>query len=341
MKIAVVILNWNGISFLSRFLKTVVEYSPEATVFLADNASTDDSISYVRQHFPFVEIVQNASNEGFARGYNEALKQISAEYYVLLNSDVEVTYGWLNPIIQMMEDNANLAAVQPKIMDWNDRNRFEYAGAAGGYIDAFAYPFCRGRIFENIEYDLGQYEDACDIFWASGAAMFIRAPIFHALGGFDEEFFAHMEEIDLCWRIHNRGYQIAYCPNSVVYHVGGGTLHKSNPHKTYLNFRNNLMMLYKNVESKRLGLVIFIRLLLDGLAGIQYVMRGNFADCIAIIRAHFYFYGNFKKQKAKRLLESQKRVGEHPAKKWMYSRSLVFDYFLFQKKKFSQLSWRR
>lgn len=341
MKIAVVILNWNGRKFLSQFLATVVRCSPQASVILADNASTDDSVAYTRENFPTVGILENLINEGFAKGYNDALKQIKAEYYVLLNSDVEVTEGWLDPIISMMDASKEIAVVQPKMLSFDDRKMFEYAGAAGGYLDKYAYPFCRGRIFDTAEEDHGQYDTPCELFWVSGAAMFIRADVFHLAGGFDEEFFAHMEEIDLCWRILNRGYKIMYCPDSKVYHVGGGTLHKSNPYKTYLNFRNNLMMLYKNMERKSLISTFIIRLFLDGFAGINFLMKGKIADCLAIIRAHFYFYGNYKKQKRKRISEDLVRAGRHDAIRHMYPESIVFNYFLRKKTKFSMLLWKR
>jgi GT2 family glycosyltransferase len=337
MKIAVVILNWNGRKFLSKFLGSVVENSPQAEVILADNASTDDSIAYAREHFSMVRIIENSLNEGFAKGYNNVLKQIQAEYYVLLNSDVEVTPGWLDPMLRMMDTTPGLAVLQPKILSYDHPEMFEYAGAAGGFIDKYVYPFCRGRIFEDMEKDEGQYNDACEVFWVSGAAMCVRSDVFHAAGGFDEEFFAHMEEIDLCWRIHNRGHKIMYCPDSKVFHVGGGTLHKSNPRKTYLNFRNNLMMLYKNMERRRLLSTFIIRLFLDGLAGIHFLLQGKAADCIAIVKAHFYFYAHYQKQKQKRRVEDRFDEGMHDAVKHMYQRSLVFDYFILKKKKFSDL----
>ncbi|MNF50287.1 N-acetylglucosaminyl-diphospho-decaprenol L-rhamnosyltransferase [compost metagenome] len=272
MKLAVVILNWNGIKLLEQFLPSVVKYSPESTVYIADNASTDDSISYIRTFFPSVKIVKNDSNLGFAGGYNEALQHIDADIYALVNSDIEVTENWLQPIIKTFESEPKTAIIQPKILDYKNKEYFEYAGAAGGFIDQYGYPFCRGRLFDTLEKDYGQYDDNCEIFWASGACFFIRAAVYNELEGFDGGFFAHQEEIDLCWRAFNKGYKIKYNSESVVYHVGGATLQQGHPKKTFLNFRNSLLMLTKNLPKDKLYWILFCRMILDGIAGLQFLL---------------------------------------------------------------------
>jgi len=326
-KVAIVILNYNGKSFLNTFLPSVVEHSAEHEIIIADNASTDDSVAFLNSNYPKVRIIGLSKNWGFAEGYNAALKQIKADYYVLLNSDVEVTPHWINPIIDIMQSNTKIAACQPKIKDFKRKTYFEYAGAAGGYIDWLGYPFCRGRIFDTCEEDTGQYDDTKEIFWATGACMFVRADVFHQAGGFDSQFFAHMEEIDICWRIKNLGYQIYYCPTSVVYHVGGGTLHKSNPRKTFLNYRNGLAMLYKNLPSDKLFSTIFLRLVLDGISGIKLLLDGSFKDVWAILKAHFAFYGMIPRLERK----DPKQLGQ------VYNKSIVLEYFLRKKKYFSDL----
>ena len=290
MKVAVVILNWNGAKLLQQFLPSLLRYSPEATIFVADNASTDDSIAVLKNYFPSVQIIQNQDNYGFAKGYNEALKNLNFDIYTLVNSDIEVTENWLQPILDKFKNEPQTAIIQPKILDFKNKAFFEYAGAAGGYIDQYGYPFCRGRIFDTIEKDHQQYEDETEIFWASGACFFIRSEVYHALQGFDDDFFAHQEEIDLCWRAINRGYHIQYTPKSVVYHVGGATLQQGNPKKTYLNFRNSLLMLVKNLPKSRLLPILFLRLCLDGLAGIQFLFKGKPKHTFAILKAHFSFY---------------------------------------------------
>ena len=252
MKIAVVILNWNGTKLLEQFLPSIVNYSPEAEIYVADNASTDGSVSFVKVNFPTVKIVENKSNFGFAQGYNEALKHIDAEIYALVNSDIEVTENWLKSIIETFEKEPKTAIIQPKLLDYKQKEYFEYAGAAGGFIDKYGYPYCRGRVFETLEKDNGQYDDHLDIFWASGACFFIRSSVYKELKGFDAEFFAHQEEIDLCWRAFNKGHHIKYNSQSVVYHVGGATLQQGNPKKTFLNFRNSLLMLVKNLPKNQL-----------------------------------------------------------------------------------------
>ena len=290
MKIAVVILNYNGAKLLKQFLPSVLRHSPEATIFVADNASTDDSIAILKTQFPSVQIIQNQDNYGFAKGYNEALKNLNFDVYALVNSDIEVTENWLQPILEKFKNEPKTAIIQPKILDFKNKVFFEYAGAAGGYIDQYGFPFCRGRIFDTIEKDKQQYEDETEIFWASGACFFIRSEVYHMLQGFDDDFFAHQEEIDLCWRAINRGHNIQYTPKSLVYHVGGATLQQGNPKKTYLNFRNSLLMLVKNLPKSQLLPVLFLRLCLDGLAGILFLLKGNPKHTLAILKAHFTFY---------------------------------------------------
>lgn len=301
-KLAIVILNWNGKHWLEKFLPNVIANSlaDGIEIFVADNGSDDDSVSFVKQNFAEVKILELGANYGYTGGYNRALIQIKAEYFLLLNSDIEVTHNWLTPLLKRMDENAGIGACQPKILSWHEKNMFEYAGASGGFIDKLGYPFCRGRIFDTIEEDKGQYNDAVKIFWATGACLLVRADAFFKAGMLDDEFFAHMEEIDLCWRMQNLGYEIWVEPASVVYHVGGGTLHKSNPKKTFLNFRNNLALLYKNLPSNKLFSTIFLRLILDGLAGVNFLLKGQFADIIAIIKAHFAFYGMLPYLKRKR-----------------------------------------
>lgn len=338
IKVAVVILNWNGKKFLKEFLPAVIACNTfYSKIFLADNASTDDSVAYVRENFPTIEIIQNTSNGGFAKGYNDALKQVDAEYYVLLNSDVEVTAGWMDSVIQLMNDDPLIAACQPKIKSFQDKKMFEYAGAAGGFIDKYGYAFCRGRILERLEIDAGQYDDVREIFWATGACLFIRAECYHKVHGFDEDFFAHMEEIDLCWRLKNIGYKIMYCPNSTVYHVGGGTLNKSNAKKTYLNFRNNLILLCKNHSSQYLIAKMFLRLILDGIAAFKFLLQGEFKHFAAVFRAHQSFYRTLPTTLKKRK-ESLKQI-KHYATTAVYLHCIVFDFYLRGKKTFKQIDF--
>jgi len=289
-KIAVVILNWNGRKLLEEFLPSVVRFSPEANIYVADNASTDDSVSFIKATFPTVKIIQNTENFGFAKGYNQALRFVEEEYYALINSDIEVSENWLSPIAEIFESESQISIIQPKILAYKNKEMFEYAGAAGGFIDKYGFPFCRGRIFQSLEKDLGQYNDIYDIFWASGACFFIRKEVYRQLNGFDEDFFAHQEEIDLCWRAFNLNHKVKYCGNSTVYHVGGATLNESNPHKTFLNFRNSLWMMTKNLPKKKLFPILFIRLTLDGWAGVHFLFQGKPKHLWAILKAHFYFY---------------------------------------------------
>jgi len=319
-KIAVVILNWNGAKLLEQFLPSVMAYSNEAKIYVADNASTDNSIAVIKEKFPLVTIIQNNANYGFATGYNIALQQVEEEYYALVNSDIEVTRNWLAPILLLFDSEPNVAVIQPKILDYKNKEYFEYAGAAGGFIDQYGYPYCRGRIFNNIEKDNGQYNDQLEIFWASGACFFIRKAIYRKLHGFDDDFFAHQEEIDLCWRAFNLGYKAKYTSKSVVYHVGGATLNESNPKKTFLNFRNSLLMLTKNLPKNKLFPVIFARLVLDGLAGIQFIFKGKFAHCWAIVKAHIQFFYLINKTLKKR---NQPQTSDY-----YRSKSIVYKYFI-------------
>jgi hypothetical protein len=291
IKIAVVVLNWNGKSWLEKFLPTLVNHSKEATVFVADNASTDGSASFVKDNFPTVKVIVNTKNGGYAKGYNDALKQIDAEYFVLINSDIEVTDGWLPPIISLMDSDKQIASCQPKILDYNSKTNFEYAGASGGFIDNLGYPFCRGRIFDFLEEDNGQYNDAIEVFWATGACLFVRAKHYNEVDGLDEDFFAHQEEIDLCWRLKNKGFKVMVEPKSVVYHVGGGTLNTGSPFKTHLNFRNNLFMLFKNLPTYSLLTTIPMRLVLDAVAALTFLNKEKGLEhLLAIVKAHFSFY---------------------------------------------------
>ena len=331
-KVAVVILNYNGKEFLRKFLPDVIERTgSDAEVWVADNNSLDGSIDVMNEEFPNVKLVENHYNAGFAGGYNMALSKIEADYYVLLNSDIEVTEGWVKPVIKLMESDTNIAACQPKILAYHDKTEFEYAGASGGFIDKYGYPFCRGRLFQSLEKDVGQYEDPIEVFWATGACLFVRADIYHQSGGLDADFFAHMEEIDFCWRVKNKGYKIMVCPSSTVYHVGGGTLPKKSARKTYLNFRNNLSLLYKNIPKDQLVPVFIIRFILDGVAALKFFFEGGFHDLIAVLEAHLYFYRNFGKLKKKRKMLEQNKVSN------IYRRNIAFDYFIKGKKKYTDL----
>ncbi|QYS89008.1 glycosyltransferase family 2 protein [Flavobacterium davisii] len=319
-KIAVVILNWNGQKLLEQFLPSVIQYSPEATIYVADNNSNDNSISFVKEQFPHIKIIKNKDNFGYAKGYNEALKHVEEDIYALVNSDIEVTKNWLQPIEKLFDENPKIAIAQPKILDYKNKVMFEYAGAAGGFIDRYGFPFCRGRIFETLEQDNGQYDDVIDIFWATGACFFIRKEIFRELNGLDADFFAHQEEIDLCWRAFNKGYMIKYCGFSTVYHVGGATLKTGSPEKTFLNFRNSLWMMTKNLPTSQLIPILFVRMLLDGMAGIKFLVELKPKHFWAILRSHYYFYTNFSKQFKKR---STNQKGNY-----YKINSIVYRYFI-------------
>lgn len=286
--LAIVILNWNGRSFLEQFLPSVCAFSSEARIILADNASSDDSLTFVRANYPQIQIIVNESNGGFAKGYNDALKQVDADFYLLLNSDIEVTGNWLDPLLKMMED-PTVAGCQPKVLSFHDKKLFEHAGASGGYLDRDYFPFCRGRIFDKFEFDEGQYDGETEVFWATGAALMIRSELFHLAGGFDEAFFAHMEEIDLCWRLKKQGYKFMVVPQSRIYHVGGGTLPYLSPRKSYLNFRNSLYMIIKNHDGL-LFTKLFHRLTLDGLAALRFLLRGEWKHLGSVWNAHMSMY---------------------------------------------------
>jgi len=330
-QIAVVILNWNGAALLERFLPTVLKNSGEmAHIYVADNGSTDSSIALLKERFSQVTIIEMTTNNGFAGGYNLALKQINEPLFCLLNSDVSPAENWLVPILAAFNSDSKLAIAQPKILDELKKTHFEYAGAAGGYIDALGYPFCRGRIFQHIEQDLGQYNDNTEIFWATGACMFIRKEVFLLLNGFDETYFAHQEEIDLCWRARNLGYKVMYLGSSTVFHLGGSTLSNMNPKKTFLNFRNSLFSILKNMPLKRAIIVIFVRLILDGIVGVRFIIQGKFSHCLAIIHAHIDFYKEApsafkKKQSPKKYI------------KYFITTSIVWSHYIKGLKKFSLL----
>jgi GT2 family glycosyltransferase len=331
LKIAIVILNWNGQKLLAQFLPSVVNFSSqEATIYIADNASTDSSIDYAKEFFPSIKIVKNAVNNGYAKGYNDALKEIDADIYCLLNSDVEVTDNWLQPIVDVFKADQKTAIIQPKLLDFKDKTKFEYAGAGGGFLDLYGYPYCRGRVFNHLETDKGQFNDVKDVFWASGACLFIRSKVYHQLDGFDEDYFAHQEEIDLCWRAQSIGYKVKYVGNSTVYHVGGATLQDSDPRKTYLNFRNSLLNVVKNVPNKWFLFVIFSRLLLDGIAGIKFIIELRPIHTWAIIKAHFSFYQNFNK-----FLKKRKKLVKK--KDYNLHTSIVWQYFTLGRNKFNNL----
>jgi GT2 family glycosyltransferase len=338
-KVAVVILNYNGEKHLSKFLPSVVQHTPEAEIIIADNASTDSSLLLLAESYPLLRVIPMKENTGFSKGYNLALQQVQAEYYVLLNSDVEVTPCWLNSLLDLMDSNPHIAACQPKIKSYLHRKSFEYAGAGGGYIDSLGYPFCRGRIFDTLEIDEGQYNDTQEVFWASGACMVIRSAIYHQLGGLDDDFFAHMEEIDLCWQIKNAGYQVFYCGESEVYHLGGGTLGYQNPRKFYLNFRNSLVMLIKNLPTFSVFPIVFLRMILDGVAGAQFLAKGDFAKFLTVIQAHFYIYRYLfyilKKRKVARKNAKTNTKANTPI--GILKGSIVWRYFARRQKKFSQL----
>lgn len=300
-KLAVVILNWNGKRFLERFLPTLLRTLPDyAEAVVCDNASEDDSVAFLRENFPQVTLLQNEKNEGFALGYNLALQRVEAKYYCLLNSDIEVIDGWIEPVIEQMDANEKIAAVQPKLLSFDRRDEFEYAGACGGFIDKYGYPFCRGRVFSNLEKDHGQYDTVTDIFWATGAAMFVRSDVFHLMKGLDGDFFAHMEEIDFCWRIKNLGYKIKVNPASVVYHIGGGTLPKNNSYKTFLNFRNSLYLLIKNLPDERIRKTLILRFFLDQVAAFSFLAQGHVKDFTAVYKALYTVARTYKQFLAKR-----------------------------------------
>lgn len=336
-KVAVVILNWNGAGMMEKYLPKVLDYSrDDAEIWVADNSSTDNSMQLLREHFPMVKILKLDKNYGFAEGYNKALKEIDVDYYVLLNSDVEVTHHWLTPLIELLDSHPEIAACQPKLLSEEDKDRFEYAGASGGFIDAFGYPFCRGRIFTTVENDEGQYDYRQEIFWATGACMMIRSKDYWMVHGMDARFFAHNEEIDLCWRLALLGRKI-YCePESVVYHVGGGTLPKGNPMKTFLNFRNNLTMLYKNLSDKELHKVMAVRKMLDYIAAFEaLILQGNYNDFKAIFKARHAFQQWKHNFDADRVEIQNSRVVDSVTGRSDFS--ILWKYYFCGKKKYSDI----
>lgn len=332
--VAIVILNWNGKNFLEQFLPSVMAslYSNKK-IIVADNASTDDSVSFVKNNYPQVQVIQNPANEGFAKGYNTALKQVQADYYVLLNSDVEVTPNWIGPVIELMEQDSMIAACQPKILAFGDKNKFEYAGACGGWLDEFGYPFSRGRVFDDCETDKGQYDDVQQCFWAGGAAFFVRSSVYHELKGLDEFFFAHQEEIDLCWRMQLAGYKVFVQPASVVYHVGGGTLQRGSSQKIFLNFRNNLIMLAKNLSFADAFWKIPFRIFLDALAAWRALISGDGGYFKAVLKAHVYFMDWLLRKQDQSVFPARK---DGKTGGW-YRGSVVWAYFIQKKKTFSEI----
>lgn len=325
-KIAVVILNWNGKDLLNTFLPDLIRHSEQAKIYVIDNASTDDSVDFLRANFPQITLIQNKENTGYAGGYNAGLQQVNEPIYCLINSDVLVSENWLQPISDLFDNQPEIGIVQPKILDYKRKDYFEYAGAGGGFIDAFGFPYCRGRIFDTLEKDQGQYNDILPVFWASGACLFVRKKVFEQLGGFDEVFFAHQEEIDFCWRAHLQNIQVYYCGLSTVYHVGGATLSNSSTRKTFLNFRNSLLMLYKNRPRKGKFRTIFTRLCLDGIAGIRFLLLGQPKHCWAIVRSHFAFYS----------LISRSKINPNNMK-YYQTQSIVWQHFIRRKKTFPQI----
>lgn len=336
-KLAIVILNWNGSRLMEKFLPSVVAYSPAeiASVIVADNGSTDDSLAMLREKFPTVRLIELGCNYGFAEGYNQALKQVDADYVVLLNSDVEVTPGWLDAPLAALESDPAIVAAQPKIRARREPERFEYAGAAGGYMDRYGYPFCRGRLFNVVEIDRGQYDAPADVLWATGACLFIRTEVYKASGGLDAGFFAHQEEIDLCWRLRSRGYRLVCTPGSVVYHVGGATLSTESPRKTFLNFRNNLLMLYKNLPDKQLRPVMRVRFWLDYLAALKFLLSGHPSNAKAVYQARQEFFDLLPVYASKRRENLEKTTLEKIPE--VLDRSLLMLFYLKGKKTFTAL----
>jgi GT2 family glycosyltransferase len=330
IKTAVVILNYNGEKLLPQFLPSVIAHSNHATVIVADNASTDQSLRILNEKFPEVRVIRLDQNYGFCGGYNHALQQIEASYYVLLNSDVEVTPGWLDPLEALLDKDATIAAVQPKILSYHQKNHFEYAGAGGGFIDSFGYPFCRGRLFDLTEQDHHQYDDTREIFWATGACMMIRSNTYHQLEGLDSDFFAHMEEIDLCWKIQRAGLRVFYCGATHVFHVGAGTLSRSNPRKTYFNFRNGLSLIFKHWSAASLWLKLPVRILLDYVAAFRFLLSGKVGDALAVMRAHLHFAGSLGRNRSKRKLLGMK----YPTTtRNVYSGLVLWEFFVLGRKK--------
>lgn len=339
MKVSIVILNYNGKKLLEQFLPSVLAFSsqPNVEIIVADNGSNDDSIPFIETNYPTIRLIKLDKNYGFAGGYNCALRQVEADYFLLLNSDVEVTANWLSPLIEQLEQNSEIAACQPKILSFAQPSRFEHAGACGGFIDKYGYPFCRGRVFTTLEHDHGQYDTVTDIFWASGACLMIRSSLFFEMGGFDDTFFAHMEEIDLCWRLKNRGYRIVCVPQSVIYHVGGGSLDTKNVRKTYLNFRNNWLMMYKNMTDKELRPVYFFRFFFDYVAAVQMMVTFQRGHAYHVWKARHDFKKMRSNYDSQRVENQNKKTINNPS--GILNRSLVLAYHLCRKKHFNQLTF--
>jgi GT2 family glycosyltransferase len=339
VKVAIVILNWNGESFLQKFLPSVVANSdnPGYKVIIVDNNSTDASVAYVRKTHPQVEVISFRSNLGYAKGYAHALPQIDTEYYVLLNSDVEVTPGWIEPLVSLLDADTSIAAAMPKILSYHKRDHFEYAGAAGGFIDKYGYPFCQGRILAEVEKDQNQYNSQKEIFWASGACMFLRSSAYEKTGGLDGDFFAHMEEIDLCWRLKRLGYKIYYCPDSVVYHVGGGTLPNNNPRKLYYNYRNNLYLLFKNINGLKFLTILVPRVFMDMLSAVVYLLQGRILFFLSVFRAYLRFILKLKMLINKRLIFN--KIIDKTEVEQVYNGSIVFAFFVKGIRSFKELKF--
>jgi GT2 family glycosyltransferase len=335
-EIAIVILNWNTKEQLQAFLPSVINYSRDESVevIVVDNGSTDGSVEFLEQKYPDLRTILFERNYGFTGGYNKALAQIDAKYYVILNSDIEVTSNWLKPLKACLDNDPTVAACMPKMKSWQNREYFEYAGAAGGFIDKFGYPFCRGRILDTVEKDTGQYDEYSKVFWATGACIFVRSELFHRLGRFDDDFFAHMEEIDFCWRLNNHGYSIRYVPRSVVYHVGGGTLPKENPFKLFLNYRNNLFLLYKNLPQKKFYPLLITRIILDWLSALVFLLQGKGKSVLSVFSAHRKFVASLNRLKKKRKLN---KLPDKELPEQVYRKSILFQYFVKKRRCFSEL----
>ena len=336
-KTAVVILNWNGLKYLKVFLTDVIKYTTDTgtEICVADNGSTDGSQEWIISNFDTIKLIRLEKNYGFAEGYNLALSRIDAQYYVLLNSDIEVTAGWLNPLVNHMDCNPDVASCQPKILSYHRKDHFEYAGAAGGFLDKYGYPLCRGRILFEVEKDIHQYDYLTDIFWSTGACMIVRSSVWKECGGFDPDFFAHMEEIDLCWRFHKAGYRVSFIPDSTVFHVGGGALPYRSPFKTYLNFRNSLFLLYKNLPDKVLKRTLLKRKVLDGIASVFFLVKGQFSSSLAVVKAHIHYYRSIGKLKEKRMIV--KALGEKGSYGLLVNKCLVFEFYIRNKRTYDTL----
>ena len=337
VKTAVVILNWNGLKFLRMFLSDVIRHTADTDteICVADNGSTDESPEWLASEFKNIRLIRLDKNHGFAQGYNLALEQINAQYFVLLNSDIEVTEGWLKPLVTFLDSNHDVASCQPKILSYHRKDYFEYAGAAGGFLDKYGYPLCRGRILSKVEKDTGQYNSQSDIFWSTGACMIVRSDAWKRCGGFDPDFFAHMEEIDLCWRFHKAGYRVSFVPGSTVYHVGGGTLPYNSPFKTYLNFRNSLFLIYKNLPERDFKNILIKRKFLDGIAAIFFLVKGQFSSSWAVLKAHFDYYKSIDRLKKKRI--AVKAIGDRDPEGLLLNKCVVFEFYIRKRKTFDSI----